>query len=95
MIEHDGDVGKLLQALDDHNVANDTIVIYTTDNGAQYPDAAMTPFRSEKDSNWEAAFRVPAMIRWPVASILGRFPPNCSLVSTGFQRCWRRRAIPT
>jgi arylsulfatase A-like enzyme len=68
MIEHDNDVGKLLKALDDNGVADNTIVIYTTDNGPNqfsWPDAAMTPFRSEKDSNWEGAFRVPAMIRWP------------------------------
>jgi arylsulfatase len=68
MIEHDGDVGKLLKALDDLNIANDTIVVYTTDNGPHmnsWPDAAMTPFRSEKDTNWEGAYRVPAMVRWP------------------------------
>ncbi len=68
MIEHDGDVGKLLKTLDDLNIANDTIVIYTTDNGPNqfsWPDAATTPFRSEKDTNWEGAFRSPAMIRWP------------------------------
>src|SRR5580658_4899915 len=68
MIEHDGDVGKLLKALDDLNLADNTIVLYTTDNGPHmnsWPDGAMTPFRSEKDTNWEGAFRVPAMIRWP------------------------------
>jgi arylsulfatase A-like enzyme len=68
MIEHDGDVGKLLKTLDDLGIANDTIVVYTTDNGPHmnsWPDAAMTPFRSEKDTNWEGAFRVPAMVRWP------------------------------
>jgi arylsulfatase A-like enzyme len=68
MIEHDGQVGKLLKTLDDLNLANDTIVIYTTDNGPHmnsWPDAAMTPFRNEKNSNWEGAFRVPAMVRWP------------------------------
>jgi len=68
MIEHDGDVGKLLKAVDDLHIADNTIVIYTTDNGPNmfsWPDAAMTPFRSEKDTNWEGAFRVPAMIRWP------------------------------
>jgi arylsulfatase A-like enzyme len=68
MIEHDGDVGKLLKAVDDLGIANDTILLYTTDNGPHmnsWPDAAMTPFRSEKDTNWEGAFRVPAMIRWP------------------------------
>ncbi len=63
MIEHDGDVGKLLKALDDLGIANNTIVVYTTDNGPNqfsWPDAATTPFRSEKDTNWEGAFRVPA-----------------------------------
>lgn len=68
MWEHDQDVGKLLKQLDDLKIADNTIVIYTTDNGPNmfsWPDAAMTPFRSEKDSNWEGAFRVPAMIRWP------------------------------
>ena len=68
MLEHDGDVGTLLKTLDDLDIAANTIVIYTTDNGPNmftWPDAAMTPFRSEKDSNWEGAFRVPAMVRWP------------------------------
>ncbi|HJT20708.1 MAG TPA: arylsulfatase [Nitrospira sp.] len=68
MIEHDGDVGKLLKALHDLGIASDTIVVYTTDNGPHmnsWPDAAMTPFRSEKDTNWEGAYRVPAMVRWP------------------------------
>ncbi|WP_439668838.1 Arylsulfatase A or related enzyme [Cupriavidus necator] len=68
MIEHDGDVGKLLKTLDDLKIADNTIVIYTTDNGPNqwsWPDAASTPFRSEKNTNWEGAFRVPAMIRWP------------------------------
>ena len=68
MIEHDNDIGKLLKALDDLGVAKNTIVVYTTDNGPNqfsWPDAATTPFRSEKDTNWEGAFRVPAMIRWP------------------------------
>jgi arylsulfatase len=68
MVEHDGDVGKLLKAIDDLGIADNTIVIYTTDNGPNqwsWPDAATTPFRSEKDTNWEGAFRVPAMVRWP------------------------------
>ena len=68
MIEHDGDVGKLLKALDDLDIADNTIVVYTTDNGPNqfsWPDAATTPFRNEKDTNWEGAFRVPAMVRWP------------------------------
>jgi arylsulfatase A-like enzyme len=68
MVEHDGHVGKLLKLLDDLGIADDTIVLYTTDNGPHmntWPDGAMTPFRSEKDTNWEGAFRVPCMIRWP------------------------------
>ncbi|EPA92930.1 arylsulfatase [Pseudomonas umsongensis] len=68
MLEHDGDVGKLLKTLDDLKITDNTIVVYTTDNGPNqwsWPDAATTPFRNEKNSNWEGAFRVPAMIRWP------------------------------
>lgn len=68
MWEHDQDVGKLLKKLDDLGIADNTIVVYTTDNGPNqfsWPDAATTPFRNEKDSNWEGAFRVPAMVRWP------------------------------
>ncbi|KRE03786.1 arylsulfatase [Bosea sp. Root670] len=68
MVEHDRDVGKLLKALDDLGIANNTIVVYATDNGPNqwsWPDAATTQFRSEKDTNWEGAFRVPALIRWP------------------------------
>ena len=68
MWEMDQNVGKLLKLLDDLKIADNTIVIFTTDNGPNmfcWPDAAMTPFRSEKDTNWEGAFRVPAMIRWP------------------------------
>jgi arylsulfatase len=68
MLEHDGDVGKLLKALDDLGIADNTIVLYTTDNGPHmnsWPDGGMTPFRNEKNSNWEGAFRVPVAIRWP------------------------------
>jgi len=68
MIDHDKNVGQVLQALDDLGIANDTLVMYSTDNGPHmntWPDAAMTPFRSEKNSNWEGAYRVPAMLRWP------------------------------
>jgi arylsulfatase len=68
MIEHDAHVGKLLKAVDDLGIADNTIVLYTTDNGPHmnsWPDGAMTPFRSEKATNWEGAFRVPCMIRWP------------------------------
>jgi len=68
MIEHDNTVGSILKAVDDLGIANDTIVLYTTDNGVHmnsWPDGGMTPFRNEKASNWEGAFRVPCMIRWP------------------------------
>ncbi len=68
MVEHDNDVGKLLKTLDDLKIADNTIVVYTTDNGPNqfsWPDAATTPFRNEKNSNWEGAYRVPAMVRWP------------------------------
>ena len=68
MIDHDKNVGTVLDALDRLGLADDTIVMYTTDNGPHmntWPDGAMTPFRGEKNTNWEGAFRVPAMIRWP------------------------------
>jgi arylsulfatase len=68
MMEHDDTVGSLLKALDDMGIANDTIVVYTTDNGPHmntWPDGAMTWFRSEKNTNWEGAFRVPMLVRWP------------------------------
>ena len=68
MVENDGQVGQLLKELDDLGIANNTIVIYTTDNGAEtftWPDGGTTPFRSEKNTNWEGSYRVPAMVRWP------------------------------
>jgi arylsulfatase len=68
MVEHDGMVGQLLKKLDDLGIANNTIVVYSTDNGAEvmsWPDGGSTPFRGEKATNWEGAFRVPMCIRWP------------------------------
>jgi arylsulfatase A-like enzyme len=68
MVEHDRHVGMILDKLDELGIADDTIVMYSTDNGPHYnswPDAAITPFRSEKNSNWEGAYRVPAFLRWP------------------------------
>ena len=68
MLEHDDTIGTLLKALDDMGIANNTIVVYTSDNGPHmnsWPDGAMTWFRSEKDTNWEGAFRVPCVVRWP------------------------------
>ena len=68
MIDHDKNVGTVLKALDDLGIADDTFVMYSTDNGPHmntWPDGAMTPFRNEKNSNWEGAYRVPAIFRWP------------------------------
>ena len=68
MIDHDKTVGELLGILDELGIAEDTIVFYSTDNGPHrnsWPDAGTTPFRSEKNTNWEGAFRVPAFVRWP------------------------------
>ncbi|HEU4791189.1 MAG TPA: arylsulfatase [Flavobacterium sp.] len=68
MIEHDLTVGELLKVLDDLGIADNTIVIYSTDNGPHtntWPDGGTTPFRSEKNTNWEGAFRVPCLVRWP------------------------------
>src|SRR6185312_8149202 len=72
MVDHDKNVGEMLDLLDQLHIANDTIVVYSTDNGPHmntWPDGAMTPFRSEKNTNWEGAFRVPLVLRWP-----GRVP---------------------
>ncbi|MDW8849660.1 arylsulfatase [Flavobacterium sp. MMLR14_040] len=68
MIEHDLTIGDILKALDDLGIADNTIVVYSTDNGPHmntWPDGAMTPFRSEKNTNWEGAYRVPCLVRWP------------------------------
>jgi arylsulfatase A-like enzyme len=68
MIDHDKNVGTVLKALDDLGIADNTLVMYSTDNGPHmnsWPDAAMTPFRNEKNSNWEGAYRVPCMMKWP------------------------------
>jgi arylsulfatase len=68
MVELDGMVGQLLKQLDDLGIADNTIVLWTTDNGAEefsWPDGGTTPFRGEKNANWEGGYRVPGMIRWP------------------------------
>ena len=65
MVEHDETVGDVLDKLDELGIADDTIVLYSTDNGPHFnswPDAGITPFRSEKNTNWEGAFRVPAFV---------------------------------
>jgi len=68
MVEHDGQVGQLLDQLDQLKIADNTIVIYTVDNGPHYnewPDGGISPFRAEKNTNWEGGYRVPGFVRWP------------------------------
>ena len=68
MVDHDKNVGEMLDLLDNLGIAEDTFVQYSTDNGPHrntWPDGAMTPFRSEKNTNWEGAFRIPLLVRWP------------------------------
>jgi arylsulfatase A-like enzyme len=77
MVAHDELVGKMLDKLDELGIADNTMVMYSTDNGPHYntwPDGAITPFRSEKNTNWEGAWRVPAFVRWP-----GKFPAGRAL----------------
>jgi len=75
MMEHDGHVGQLLKLLDDLKIADDTIVIYTSDNGAMtawWPDGGTTPFRGQKATTWEGGVRVPMLLRWPARVAKGR-----------------------
>jgi arylsulfatase len=68
MVEHDGHVGVLLDKLDELGITDNTIVLYTTDNGAEkfsWPDGGTSPFRGEKASTWEGGIRIPMMVRWP------------------------------
>ena len=68
MVAHDEHIGEMLDLLDRLGITEDTIVMYSTDNGPHYnswPDAGITPFRSEKNTNWEGGWRVPAFLRWP------------------------------
>jgi len=92
MVEHDGHVGQLLKQLDDLEIADNTIVLYTTDNGAEialWPDGAMTQFHGEKGTTWEGGFRIPMMVRWPgvikpgtvyndIISLIDWFPTLCA-----------------
>ena len=68
MVAHDEHIGEMLNKLDELGIADDTIVMYSTDNGPHYnswPDAGITPFNNEKNTNWEGGWRVPAFVRWP------------------------------
>jgi arylsulfatase len=86
MIEHDAQVGDLLKFIDELGITGDTIVQYSTDNGPHYnawPDAGTTPFRSEKNSNWEGAYRVPCFVRWP-----NHFPAGKTLTGIVAHEDW-------
>ncbi len=114
MVEHDMHVGELLKLIDDLGLANDTIVQYSTDNGPHYntwPDAGTTQFRSEKNTNWEGAYRVSCFVRWPGSSWRTRRSTASSPTKTGSppsppppvrrtsrkssSRAWNSTAAPT
>ena len=97
MAEHDGHVGQLLKQLDDLGITDNTIVLYTTDNGAEialWPDGAMTMFRGEKGTTWEGGMRIPMMVRWPgvvkpgtqvneIITLMDWFPTFCAAAGMG------------
>jgi arylsulfatase len=86
MVEHDRHIGLFLDKLDELGIADNTLVFYSTDNGPHmntWPDAAMTPFRGEKNTNWEGGWRVPAMVRWP-----GKIKPGSWLNSIMHHMDW-------
>ena len=86
MVLHDQAVGRMLDKLDELGIADDTIVLYSTDNGPHYntwPDAGISPWRSEKNTNWEGAFRVPSFARWP-----GRFEAGKTLNGITSHQDW-------
>jgi arylsulfatase len=86
MVEHDKRIGEMLDLLDELGIADDTIVMYSTDNGVHmnsWPDAGMTPFRNEKNSMWEGAYRVPCVVRWP-----GHIPEGTVLTGMASHLDW-------
>jgi arylsulfatase A-like enzyme len=94
MIDHDKCIGELLDYLDALGITDNTLVLYSTDNGPHmnsWPDAGMTPFRSEKNTNWEGAFRVPALVRLSLVA----YPMKLSVIWTGCRHLSRSRVIPT
>jgi arylsulfatase len=100
MVEHDSMVGELLKQLDDLGIADNTIVLYTTDNGAEialWPDGAMTPFHGEKGTTWEGGMRIPMMVRWPgvvkpgtqyndIISLIDWFPTSAPQLASRISR---------
>jgi len=89
MVEHDGMVGQILDKLHELGLDENTIVMYSTDNGAEkftWPDGGTSPFRGEKNENWEGSYRIPCAIRWPAISNLARSPTRSSAVTTGSRR---------
>ncbi len=98
MIDHDKNVGQMLDLLDELGIAEDTFVQYSTDNGPHrnsWPDGGMTPFRSEKNTNWEGAFRIPLLVRWPGRIKAGSGATTSSSITTGCRPFSRWRARPT
>ena len=98
MVETDGYVGQLLKLLDDLGVTENTIVVFTTDNGAEtftWPDGGTTPFKGEKATNWEGAFRVPCLIRWPGVIQPGGSSTTPAHTRTSSRPLPRRRASPS
>lgn len=86
MVAHDENIGRMLAKLDELGIADDTIVMYSTDNGPHYnswPDGGITPFRSEKNTNWEGGWRVPIFVRWP-----GRIKPGTVLNDIASHQDW-------
>ena len=98
MVAHDELVGVMLDKLDELGIADNTIVMYSTDNGPHYnswPDAGITPFRSEKNTNWEGGWRVTAFFRWPGHTPPARSVTRSSAIRTCCPRCWPPPASPT
>ena len=96
MVAHDENVGIMLKKLDELGIADNTIVMYSTDNGVHYnswPDAGITPFRSEKNTNWEGGWRVPAFTRWPAqfkaGTVLNGIVIHAGLAPHPAGRRWR------
>jgi arylsulfatase A-like enzyme len=98
MVEHDGHVGKLLDKMDQLGIADNTIVMYSTDNGAgclSWPDGGSTPFRGENDTNWEGGWRVPCAIRWQGVIKPEQYLMRSSRTPTCYRPCWQPLASLT